>query len=310
MFFSTLFINCNNKATHNIDDSLKGHISISGAFALYPMASKWAEEYTKLYPNIKIDISAGGAGKGITDVLSGMVDIAMVSRDISAEEIDKGAWFIAVAKDAVLPTINSKNPYIKEIKEKGLTKDVFKDIFVTGKIKDWAKAINIQKSSYNINVFTRSDACGAAETWARYMGVKQENLKGVGVYGDPGMAKAVKNEKLGIGYNNVIYLYDIQTHKPVEGIDVIPIDINKNGQIDENENFYSVLDSISAAIIDGRYPSPPSRELFFVLKGKPQKPHIKAFLRWILTEGQKYIKEAGYVSIAQPKIKEELKRLN
>jgi len=43
------------------------------------MASKWAEEYTKLYPNIKIDISAGGAGKGITDVLSGMVDIAMVS---------------------------------------------------------------------------------------------------------------------------------------------------------------------------------------------------------------------------------------
>src|SRR6185503_18872142 len=76
-----------------------GHITISGAFALYPMAVRWAEEFKKLNPGVKIDISAGGAGKGITDVLSGTADIGMVSRDINPEETKKGAYPIAVTKD-------------------------------------------------------------------------------------------------------------------------------------------------------------------------------------------------------------------
>ena len=51
-------------------DELSGEISLSGAFALYPLAVKWGEEFQKLHPNVKIDISAGGAGKGITDALA------------------------------------------------------------------------------------------------------------------------------------------------------------------------------------------------------------------------------------------------
>jgi phosphate transport system substrate-binding protein len=57
-------------------DKLKGKISLSGAWALYPMAVTWAAEFKKLHPQVQIDISAGGAGKGMTDVISGLVDIA------------------------------------------------------------------------------------------------------------------------------------------------------------------------------------------------------------------------------------------
>ncbi|MCE8429450.1 MAG: hypothetical protein J5U19_13805, partial [Candidatus Methanoperedens sp.] len=50
---------------------LEGTISLSGAFALYPMAVRWGEEFQKLHPKVKVDISAGGAGKGMTDTLGG-----------------------------------------------------------------------------------------------------------------------------------------------------------------------------------------------------------------------------------------------
>ena len=70
---------------------LEGRISISGAWALYPMAVKWAEEFEKAYPKVKIDISAGGAGKGMADCLAKATDIGMVSRDIYPEEVSKGA---------------------------------------------------------------------------------------------------------------------------------------------------------------------------------------------------------------------------
>jgi hypothetical protein len=67
----------------------QGTINVSGAFALYPLMVKWADEYQKLHPKVKITVSAGGAGKGMTDALSGLVDIGRVSRDIAPEEIAK-----------------------------------------------------------------------------------------------------------------------------------------------------------------------------------------------------------------------------
>lgn len=51
-------------------------ISLSGAFALYPLVVKWSEEYQKEHPGIRFNISAGGAGKGMADALSGTVDLA------------------------------------------------------------------------------------------------------------------------------------------------------------------------------------------------------------------------------------------
>src|SRR5690242_9948792 len=97
-------------------------ISFSGAFALYPLAQKWAEAYNKTHPNIRFDIQAGGAGKGLTDALSGAVDVGMFSREITDAEKGKGVWYIALCKDAVIPTINPANPYINTIRERGITK--------------------------------------------------------------------------------------------------------------------------------------------------------------------------------------------
>ncbi len=122
-------------------EKLSGQISISGAFALYPMTIKWAEEFRKLHPGVRIDISAGGAGKGIADVLSNMVEIGMVSREIYPEEIKKGAYPIAVTKDAVVAVVSEKNPNLAAILSKGLKKETGNNIWITGKIKGWSQAL-------------------------------------------------------------------------------------------------------------------------------------------------------------------------
>jgi phosphate transport system substrate-binding protein len=292
----------------NNKDSLHGTISISGAFALYPMCVKWQEEFQKLNPGVRIDVSAGGAGKGMADALSGMVDLGMVSRSVSPEEVAKGAWYVSVTKDAVLPTVNGKNPFLKQLREKGLTQDQLISIYMNGTLADWGKAAGINKK-IKINVFNRSDACGAAEMWAKYLGGKQEDLKGIGVYGDPGMAEALKKDPNGIGFNNVIFAFDIKTGKAYEGLAVVPIDLNGNGTIDSTENFYGSLSQITEAIRNGSYPSPPARELYFVCKGKPADPIVVAFLNWILTDGQKYVTESGYVKLPDERLREELKKL-
>jgi phosphate transport system substrate-binding protein len=290
-------------------DKLSGQISISGAFALYPMTVKWAEEFRKIHPEVRIDISAGGAGKGIADALSGMVEIGMVSREINPEELKKGAFPIAVTKDAVVAVVSEQNPLLNDILTKGLKKDAGNNIWITGKVKSWGQAFT-GKSSTPIHVYTRSDACGAAEMWAKFYGKKQEDLLGVGVFGDPGLAQAVKKDPLGIGFNNIGYAYDAATKKQVKGIRVVPLDLNNNGKIDADENFYNSMNDLIAAIASGKYPSPPARELYFVTRGTPKNNKVLTeFIMWVLTDGQKFVHEAGYIALPKEKIAGEQKKI-
>jgi len=287
---------------------VQGTITISGAFALYPMTLKWAEEFRKVYPQVKIDVAAGGAGKGIADVLAGVVDIGMVSREIHPTEIEKGAWWVAVTKDAVVPVFNENNPLGQDILARGLKREVLRDIFITGKMVLWQPALGLSGST-PLHVYTRSDSCGAAEIWALFLGGKQEDLQGIGVYSDPGLAEAVRQDNLAIGFNNINYAFDATTLKPVAGIRVLPIDLDGNGVIDPAEDFYQHRDTMVRAIAEGRYPSPPSRDLHFVFKGCPTDTLILAFLRWVLDDGQKYVAESGYIAIASDRLQESLKRL-
>lgn len=289
-------------------DELKGTISISGAFALYPMTVMWAEEFMKLNPDVRIDISAGGAGKGMTDVLSGMVDLAMFSRGVSQAEIENGAWYLAVTRDAVLPTINANNPALEILLKKGLKKSDFQEIYLNNIVHSWGPYTDGAEKS-TINVYTRSDACGAAEMWGKYLDANQESLYGTGVFGDPGMADAVKNDKFGMGYNNVIYAFDMKSRKKYPGMEILPIDINENGLVDPEENIYTSLDTIMKAIQDRVYPSPPARDLYLISRGKPSDPVVIAFLEWILGEGQQYVSMAGYVMLSEKQILGELDKL-
>jgi len=290
-------------------DPLHGKITISGAFALYPITVKWAEEFQKLHPRVKINVSAGGAGKGMADALSQMVDLGMFSKAVSPEEQAKGAWWIAVAKDAVLPTINAANPVLSVLKVKGMTRQTFYDIYIAGTINTWGKAIGTNNQT-ELQPFTRSDACGAADMWAKYLrNKKQEDLLGLGLNGDPGVADAVRKNVEGIGFNNLNFIYDMQTRKKYQGLEVIPIDLNENGKIDPDENFYNTLDEVVKAIDIGKYPSPPARELYMVSNGKPKNKLVLTFLNWILNEGQKYVMEAGYVKIPESKIQSEIKKV-
>lgn len=284
-------------------------ITISGAWALYPMVVKWTESFRTHRPDVRFDVSAGGAGKGVADALSGMVDIGMVSRSLHEDEIARGAWWVPVCIDAVFPTINEANPVIETVLKKGVRRETLAGIWLTGKVKTWGMVAG-GTGGEAIHVFTRADACGAAETWAKFLdkNAKQEDLKGTGVYGDPDLANAVVKDRLAIGFNNLNYAFDVSTGRPVAGLRILPIDTNGNGKVDPQEDFYDSKDAVLKAIQDGRYPSPPARELNFVCRGAPSGVTAE-FIKWVLTEGQKECVASGYVPLPAQKAGQALRKL-
>lgn len=299
----SMSISCKGKSVEatNDGDELNGNISISGAFALYPLAVKWSEEFQKMHPGVRIDLSAGGAGKGMTDVLADVVDLGMVSREVYDAELQKGAVPFATAKDAVVITINADNPFAGELMKKGISKETATKIWITGENVSWGQVLGTNDAT-PVHVYTRSDACGAAETFALWMGHKQEDLRGTAVFGDPGLASAVQADKLAVGLNNIGYAYDEKSRKPNPGLLVVPIDRDNDGVISSDEYFYDTKDDFIAAVSENKYPSPPARDLYLVSHGVPTNPVVVAFLEYVLGDGQCHNVPAGYIGIDEEKL--------
>jgi phosphate transport system substrate-binding protein len=94
----------------------------------------------------------------------------MFSRELTDAEKAKGVWSLALCKDAVLPTMNAKNPFLKQLQVRGVKKAEFNSIFVDRSITKWDELLGVDKGGKRINVYTRADAAGAADSWAAFFG--------------------------------------------------------------------------------------------------------------------------------------------
>ena len=110
-----------------------------------------------------------------------------------------------------------------------------------------------------------------------------------------------------IGFNNLNYAYDMVSGLPVEGLRVVPLDVDENGTIDPQEDL-STKGKALEAVMSGVYPSPPARDLYVVTQ--TQFAGLTAeFVRWILTDGQQYLAAVGYISLTDDQIKGALEKL-
>ncbi len=290
------------------EEQLSGVISVSGAFALYPMMTVWADEFSKLHPDVQFDVQGGGAGKGMTDTIAGAVDIGMISRSIKDEETAQGIFWVSVTKDAVFPIVSSENPVAAQLLEKGITQEIFNKIYITAEIKTWGEVVGDPAITDEIHVFTRSDSSGAAEQWAKFAGGKaQEDLKGIGVNGEPSILDTVIKDPLAIGYGNLNSIFDLSNGNIVPGVIIPPIDVDNNGKADAVE-IYKVNEDAFGAVANGTYPSPPSRFENLATLGKPEGLSL-AFIKWILTDGQQYLESAGFVPLTPEQQAESLDKL-
>jgi phosphate transport system substrate-binding protein len=273
-------------ATAPYGQEKKGSITLSGAWAIYPTAVAWGEAFQKFNPGVKINVSAGGMGKGAADVIAGLSDIGMVSRDPNPAEVKKGIVPVYVLHDAVFPVVSDKNPVLDELLKKGIKKETWTAIGVNGTVAKWDEATG-KKVNRSIHVYTRSDTCGAAAVWAAFLGKNQEDLRGIDAYGDPGLLEAVRRDPIGIGYSNFSQVFT-REGALAPGIRLVPIDANNNGIADAGEAYASRADAVKA-IHMGTYPA--TRRNYFFVKGKPQGI-VKAFIEFALSdEGAKLVEE-------------------
>ena len=242
---------------------------------------------------LKLKYTKIGTGEGITNLLTGKSQLAMISRPLTDEETGAGIWVIPVAKDGVAPIVNQKNPNIEKLINLGLSPDEFMHVFSSGKQMSWGEILG-NDSKDKITVFTRADESGAAEIWAGFIYKKSSDLRGIGVTGDEEMIKSIQENPLAIGFCNFSYAFDASTGERIKDIQIIPSDLDFDNKIDRVEVPFVNLEEAHRSLWLGFYPDQLCRELTLGSLGKPTDPAIIEFLYYVLGEGQSSVKKVGF----------------
>ena len=108
---------------------LSGTLKVGGSTSVDPMMAALKDKYIEFNPDVKIEISGGGSGTGISEATSGVIDIGMSSRELKDTE-KEGLNDYIIALDGVAVIVNTANPIVN------MTMEQVKGVF-TGEITKW-----------------------------------------------------------------------------------------------------------------------------------------------------------------------------
>ena len=110
--------------------NLSGSITVGGSSSVTPVMEKLAEAYKALNPNVSITVQQTDSTSGVTGATEGLLNIGMVSREVTSEELAGGLTSQSIALDGIAVIVNKNNP------TDDLTSDQVKNIYL-GDVTTW-----------------------------------------------------------------------------------------------------------------------------------------------------------------------------
>lgn len=264
-------------------------VVITGNRFSYKLVQRWIDDYNKVAPSVQIIIeSRGTSDPNKYDILA--------EAYIPGQEFLKHREYINVARYAILPVATTNSAFANHFTEKGLTTDLIKQIFFNDILVDKEKLQNIN-APYAI--YTRQQRAGVPVVFANYFGYEQKDIKGTTIAGaDEHLLKALLRDPNGVTYLPLTLIYDQQTRKPVDGLAVLPVDLNGNGRLNDDEKFYASVDNVIDRLEkkeQREIKNIPIEYLHLSIDKETASREAVDFLKWVNDNGQAYLHEFGYL---------------
>jgi phosphate transport system substrate-binding protein len=311
----------------------------AGATFPYPIYSKWFDEYKKLHPNVEINYQSLGSGAGIKQVTDGTVDFGASDMPMTDEQIkafqDKhgfGILHFPTVLGADVPTYNI--PGVSTALN--FTPDALAGIFL-GTITKWNdpaitgvnKGVNLPAA--DIVVVHRSEGSGTSFIWTDYLSKVSDQWKnkvgkgtsvnwpvGLGGKGNEGVTGLVKQTPNSIGYVELIYA--VQNKIPYGAVknaagafvkaDLASVSAAAAAAAKNMPDDFRV--SITNA--PGKTAYPISSFTWLLIPSKiadsAKRDAIKGFLKWMMTDGQKFAENLAYARLPKPVVEKEMNALS
>lgn len=265
-----------------------GTIKVKVTKASRQLVESWAEAYKTVRPEITIEFVDKAEDANIA---------------IANDANDKSVTY--VGRYALLPITPSDNPLYKEVSQKQWSEKDLKKLFFQTEddlYQEDTEKSKKEKLSDKLTVFSGNNSASASQAFARHFGFEKGDIKGKRIAGDDQyLLNAIKKEKQSVTFNNLTYLFDLNSRQLKQDISVLPLNIKKeqaailqSGNLDET---IKLLENVEINTI-------PVENIAFSLKNF--NADIDAFLSWVVTDGQQYNNKAGYLKLNAKDAKQQL----
>lgn len=283
---------------------VSGNLSSVGSDTLANLATLWAEEFKRAYPNVNIQIQAAGSSTAPPALTEGTANIGPMSREMKSKEIEAfeakygyKPTGIAVAIDALAVYVHKDNPI------KGLTISQVDAIFSSTRkcgapadITKWDQLGGTGAlAGKEIQLYGRNSVSGTYG-YFKENGLCKGDFKN-NVNEQPGSASVVQSVATSvnaIGYSGIGY--------KTSGVRAVPL-AKKEGE--------PFIEADEASAVSGKFPL--ARALYVYVNkapGKPLDPMVKEFMTLVLSkEGQQVVEKDGYMPLPAAVAAKELAKL-
>ncbi|HCY41531.1 MAG TPA: hypothetical protein DHV48_09275 [Prolixibacteraceae bacterium] len=274
-------------------------LNIVSSPELNSLATNLATEYERLNPSVKINIGH------ITDnqIIAGN-NISFISESNSETVNNETVWKMAIGRDAIVTVINAKNPMLNEINRQGLTVEDFALLLANSGKTSWNSLIE-GGSNTTVNYYF-IDNEPVISDFASFSKSDLSAINGSSVANPSDLISAVQKDIYAIGFCKLTDVRDAAANEIVAKIKLLPIDKNRNGRIDNFENFYGNLNAFTRAAWVGKYPRELCGGIYAAAPSKPTDNNTIAFLTWVMADGQKFMNKNGYSILASSEISSNL----
>lgn len=297
-------------------------LNAAGSTLAYPIYAKWFSQYHDLHSNIELNYASIGSGGGIAQLRSGTVDIG--ASDMPLNDQLLGTFKVKILQfptvlGAVVPMYNI--PGVTAALK--FTPQALAGIYL-GKITRWNDPAiagpnpGVKLPNQKIIPIHRSDGSGTTFVWTDYLSKISPAWKskvgsntsvnwplGLGGKGSEGVTGVVEQTPYSIAYMELTYA--LQNH--------LLYGVVKNGA---GVYIQATLDSVTEAAAEysgalqkdirvsitnppGKAAYPISTFTYLLIPTQIQDPAkrdaIKAFLGWMLSDGQKSVEQLSYAPL-------------
>ena len=319
-------------------------VRLNGAGATFPdpLYQRWAAEYQRVAPDVRVDYNGIGSGGGIKSITERTIDFAGSDAPMSKGEVAKAGGPDALVEvpscaGAVVPAYNL--PGTADLKFTGA---LLADIYL-GKVTTWndpaIAAVNpgVALPATAITPVYRTDGSGTNFVWTHYlagqsgpfretvgMGKQVKFPGGQGGKGNAGVAAVVQQTPGAIGYIEQNYAdkngiaYGSVKNKAGKFVKASPASVSAAGA--------GVVDKLTGTLLaadiwdqagDDAYPIASFTYLIVYknlanLKSPQQAAALAKYLGWATHDGQRFAADLDYAPLApavQAKVEAALQKL-
>ena len=185
-----------------------------------PLVEKWITEYEKTQPGVEFQIAKGSQSQGTIDL-----NVVFDHQDINPEDFSHNIVYFG--EFAVLPITASGSEAAKVLEGKHLNSKKLKQLYFLN--DDFDEDVKKNKQFEQLVIYSGSNASSVASSFAHNFGEESSSFRGKRISGDDLYLNiALQKDPLGVSFNALPNIFDLQSRHVKSDLTIISIDVKKN----------------------------------------------------------------------------------